>query len=125
MKKIGIILLLILILPIGFLVFNEIGRLNETEKVLEETYSNQLQAILFSVNQFSDDIINSWANKVIEIKDDEILLKNFIRNSLAIEKIFFLNQNKPEGIRIIYDEKSKLNIDTIKLAILKVLSSNS
>uniref|UniRef100_A0A7V2ZLH5 histidine kinase n=1 Tax=Ignavibacterium album TaxID=591197 RepID=A0A7V2ZLH5_9BACT len=125
MKKIGIILLLILILPIGFLVFNEIGRLNETEKVLEETYSNQLQAILFSVNQFSDDIINSWANKVIEIKDDEILLKNFIRNSLAIEKIFFLNQNKPEGIRIIYDEKSKLNIDTIKFAILKVLSSNS
>lgn len=124
MKKIGIILLLILILPIGFLVFNEIGKLNETERVLEETYNNQLQAILFSVNQFSDDIINSWANKVIELKDDEILIKNFIKNSLAIEQIFFLNQNKPEAIRFIYDEKSKINIDTLEFVILKVLSEN-
>lgn len=124
MKKIGIILLLILILPIGFLVFNEIGKLNETERVLEETYNNQLQAILFSVNQFSDDIINSWANKVVEIKEDENLLKDFITNSLAIEQIFFLNQNKSDEIKLVYDEKSELKIDTFKLAILKVLSAN-
>lgn len=73
-KKIGIILILIIILPVAFLIFNEIGKLNETEKVLEETYNNQLQTILFSVNQYSDDILNSWANRIVEIKEGENLL---------------------------------------------------
>ena len=31
MKKIGIILILIIVLPIGFLVFNEFGKLNDTD----------------------------------------------------------------------------------------------
>ncbi len=31
MKKIGIILLLIIVLPIGFPVLNELGKLNETD----------------------------------------------------------------------------------------------
>lgn len=73
-KKIGIILILIIILPVAFLIFNEIGKLNETEKVLEETYNNQLQTILFLVNQYSDDIVNSWANRIVEIKADKNLL---------------------------------------------------
>lgn len=42
--------------------------------MLEETYNNQLQTILFSVNQYSDDIVNSWANRIVEIKADKNLL---------------------------------------------------
>ena len=53
MKKIGLILILIIILPIAFLLVNELGKLNENEQVLEQIYNNQLQAILFSVNQYS------------------------------------------------------------------------
>lgn len=104
MKKIGIILLLIIILPIGFLIFNEIGKLNETEKVLEETYNNQLQTILFSVNQYSDDILNSWANKVNELNEDDQLLKNFINENLAIKSIFLLNDEQIESAKFIFDE---------------------
>ena len=50
MKKIGLILILIIILPIAFLLVNELGKLNENEQVLEQIYNDQLQAILFSVN---------------------------------------------------------------------------
>jgi two-component system phosphate regulon sensor histidine kinase PhoR len=34
------------------------------EKLIHDIYQNQLDAILFSVNQYSDDIISSWANKI-------------------------------------------------------------
>lgn len=124
MKKIGIILLLIIILPIGFLIFNELGKLSETEKVLEETYNNQLQAILYSVNQYSDDILNSWANKTIELSENDTLMKNFIKENLAIESIFFLNENNPESVKFIFDEKFNTSSDSIKLKIFSVLSSN-
>ncbi|MGQ9644087.1 MAG: hypothetical protein ACUVT3_09545 [Ignavibacterium sp.] len=40
MKRIGTILILILILPVAFLTINEKRKLNETEKMLEEIYSN-------------------------------------------------------------------------------------
>ncbi|AFH50399.1 OmpR family signal transduction histidine kinase [Ignavibacterium album JCM 16511] len=124
MKKIGIILLLIIVLPIGFLIFNEIGKLNETEKVLEETYNNQLQTILFSVNQYSDDILNSWANKANELNEDDQLLKNFIRENLAIESIFFLYEGKDESAKFIFDEKFISSSDSIKSVVKSILVSN-
>lgn len=124
MKKIGIILLLIIILPIGFLIFNEIGKLNETEKVLEETYNNQLQTILFSVNQYSDDILNSWANKVNELNEDDQLLKNFINENLAIKSIFLLNDEQIESAKFIFDEKLISSSDSIKSVVKSILVSN-
>jgi two-component system phosphate regulon sensor histidine kinase PhoR len=66
MKKIGLILIIIIILPIAFLLFNELSKLNENEQVLEQIYNSQLQSILFSVNQYSEDIIRTTVNKIIE-----------------------------------------------------------
>ena len=40
MKKIGLILILIIILPIAFLLINEFGKLNENEQVLEQIYND-------------------------------------------------------------------------------------
>ncbi|WP_337866414.1 HAMP domain-containing sensor histidine kinase [Ignavibacterium sp.] len=120
MKKIGFILILIIILPVAFLIFNEIGKLNETEEVLEETYNNQLEAILFSVNQYSDDIVNSWANKIVESRDDELLLQQFVRDNLALEAVVFFKypENKINEVfvsdRITQFEKTVLNkIDSL------------
>jgi len=123
MKKIGIILILIIILPVGFLVFNEIGKLNETEKVLEEAYNNQLQAILFSVNQFSDDIVNSWANKIIESRNNKNSLISFIKNNLAIQSLFFLKENQNDKIEFIFNEELSANSESLKYQITSLLSS--
>ena len=65
MKKIGLILVLIIILPIAFLLVNELGKLSDNEQVLEQIYNNQLQAILFSVNQYSEDVVRATANSII------------------------------------------------------------
>ena len=41
MKKIGLILILIILLPIAFLIFNELGKLSENELVLQKIYKEQ------------------------------------------------------------------------------------
>ena len=50
-------------LPAGYLIY-ELMSWTKHEKLIHEIYQNQLDAILFSVNQYSDDIISSWANKI-------------------------------------------------------------
>lgn len=42
----------------------EIIRMNQNEKEIESIYTKQLEAILFSINLYSEDIINSWATKL-------------------------------------------------------------
>ena len=62
MKKITTVLVVVALLPVGFIVY-ELNALTENEKMVREIYQNQLDAILFSINQYSDDVINSWANR--------------------------------------------------------------
>ena len=63
LRKIVLVFILIALLPAIFLIY-EIAELNKNENIVRETYQNQLDAILYSVNQYSDDIISSWANVI-------------------------------------------------------------
>ena len=63
LRKIILVFILIALLPAIFLVY-ELAELNKNENIVRETYQNQLDAILYSVNQYSDDYISSWANLI-------------------------------------------------------------
>lgn len=63
LKRITIAFMVVAILPVGF-IFYELNALTENEKIIRESYQNQLDAILFSINQYSDDVISSWANRM-------------------------------------------------------------
>jgi two-component system, OmpR family, phosphate regulon sensor histidine kinase PhoR len=63
-KKIGLILSLIILLPALFFIVYEINSLNENEEMLESIYTSQLDAILFTVNQYSEDVVRSYAAKI-------------------------------------------------------------
>ncbi|HMJ68321.1 MAG TPA: HAMP domain-containing sensor histidine kinase [Cyclobacteriaceae bacterium] len=63
LRKIFLVFILIAMLPVIFLVY-ELAELNKNESIVRETYSNQLDAILYSVNQYSDDVISNWANRI-------------------------------------------------------------
>jgi two-component system phosphate regulon sensor histidine kinase PhoR len=69
-KKIGLILVVIILLPAVFLTVNELTSFNENEAVLEKIYSEQLEAILFSINQYSEDVAGSWATKIDDFLDE-------------------------------------------------------
>ena len=49
----------IIVLPVLVFSVFEIGNLRQNEKVIQNIYKNQLDAILFSINQYSDDIVNT------------------------------------------------------------------
>ena len=63
-RRIGLLLTLVFLLPVLFFSVYEISSLDEDEKMIEEIYSKQLDAILFSVNQYSDDILGNWTSKI-------------------------------------------------------------
>ncbi|WPP50809.1 sensor histidine kinase [Catalinimonas niigatensis] len=76
LAKIGIVLLLIFFLPSVFFSVYQINSLNKNELIIEEIYSNQLDAILFSVNQYSADVLNVWASKVDAWMEEDTLLNS-------------------------------------------------
>ncbi len=63
-KKIGLLILSVLVLPVLFFTVFEIGSLRQNEKVIQDIYRNQLDAILFSINQYSDDVVSSLASRI-------------------------------------------------------------
>jgi two-component system, OmpR family, phosphate regulon sensor histidine kinase PhoR len=64
LRKIGLLILAVIILPVLVFSVFEIGNLRQNEKVIQDIYKNQLDAILFSVNQYSDDVVGNLASRV-------------------------------------------------------------
>jgi two-component system phosphate regulon sensor histidine kinase PhoR len=67
LKKIAIILIFIALLPALFYTAYEITALNENESIITKIYNEQLDAILYSVNQEAWNISNTWANRLSNI----------------------------------------------------------
>jgi two-component system phosphate regulon sensor histidine kinase PhoR len=89
-RKIGLLLALVFLLPALFFSVYEISSLNNDEKMIQEIYTKQLEAILFSVNQYSDDILNNWIFK-IENGLDETAQKDTI--SAELNKLLNYNSS--------------------------------
>lgn len=132
MKKIGLILILIIILPMAFLLFNEFGKLSENEKVLEEIYNNQLQAILFSVNQYSEDVVRTTANEIIsrvessdnQNSQDEIL-STIVNESRKFIFIFIADSIGDKDLKFIFrNDYRSFNADSLNHLYSKNLTDN-
>jgi len=133
LRKIVLILAAVILLPIIFLITNEITSLNENEAVINRIYSDQLDAILFSVNQYSEDIISSWANQteifldkliLLDETDSEETINDFFLSLPSLNMIISadsINDNKIEFyfkasiIHIQNEMIDSLNIETKKL----------
>ena len=76
-RKIGILIIGIIILPVLVYSIFEIGSLHQNEKVIQDIYKNQLDAILYSINQYSDDYVSNLASRT------ENSLNNYKTDSLA------------------------------------------
>lgn len=64
--RLAIVLLLLVLVPALMFTVYELASLSTTEQLLDEIYTRQLDAILFSVNQHAWDVVNSWANTVAQ-----------------------------------------------------------
>jgi two-component system phosphate regulon sensor histidine kinase PhoR len=63
-KKIRLIFLLIIALPTAIFTIYEIGSYKKNEEVINTIYDNQLDAILYSVNEYSNIVISGWRSKM-------------------------------------------------------------
>ena len=81
LRKVSLLILLIIVLPVMIFSVFEIGNLRQNEKVIQNIYKNQLDAILFSINQYSDDIVSNLASRI------ENNLNNYVSDSGGLNKI--------------------------------------
>lgn len=63
LRRITIVFAVVALLPVALIVY-QLRLINTDEQIVREAYQNQLDAILYSVNQYSDDVIASWANSI-------------------------------------------------------------
>jgi two-component system phosphate regulon sensor histidine kinase PhoR len=89
-KKIFIILFCIVLLPALFYSVYEISSLDETEEMIGQMYNRQLDAVLFSVNQYVLDVASSWATQ--------------IENGLPNDRFARLLQSNPSIISVVVSD---------------------
>lgn len=95
-----------ILLPLILFTVYEISSIKESEEVIEKVYRDQLDAILFSVNQYSDDIVNGIIDK-LENQVDEHLTVDSITPSLTFSNFKALLIKDP-----VSGQRSMIRIDT-------------
>ena len=97
LKKLAAILILLVLLPAVFYSVYEISSLTQSETMIEQIYRQQLDALLFSLNQYAWDVASGWASDVSRMMRDQIPrpsfrqradFQNFLRNNKGIESLF-------------------------------------
>lgn len=128
LNKIALALLFIVVLPALFYSLHEIQTLNDNEKMIAEIYRQQLEAILFSVNQYSWDVTNSWVSNVKSLlakNPDEPLQKRltpFLENNRGIRAIFF-SDSLASNIQIVTRNEAASEIAPLQVDIHATLST--
>ena len=115
--KISVVLLVIIFLPIGFFLVNELTKLSQDEQMVENVFNKQLESILFSVNQYSENVISYWINNLdlpLECKSEamEGVANNILSNNPSIQQISFMDI-ETERNRISFGRDSTLSFKTL------------
>jgi two-component system phosphate regulon sensor histidine kinase PhoR len=107
--KIVIILVTVIFIPTLFFTVYEISSLNQSEKVLNQIYSNQIDAILFSVNQYSEDVVSSWRNKINNSfsENGNQLINAFLNVYGTVNYLFIADSLNSKDIKI-YSRQSTI-----------------
>jgi len=134
-RRIGLLLALVFLLPALFFSVYEISSLNKDEEMIQEIYHKQLEAILFSVNQYSDDLLSSWIAKTemgleqamdndsIAPKIKDLLTFNsslaaiFVRDTVEgkiTQKSFALDDSVTQTLRMKVDSAFALEKDKVQ-----------
>lgn len=110
MKKIilqlTVILLLVVALPITFFFIKQVSNLTENEKIVQQAFDQQLETILFTINQNSENYIVSWVNQLdIPVDCQSSLMQDIaaqlFQNNLAIRQIGFYKASDQSELKVI------------------------
>ncbi len=93
LKQIILILFALILLPVLFYTAYEFTVLSDTEVLITEIYERQLDAVLFSVNQYVLDLVQSWRTSLLQIiaenqECDNTVLQEFFQYNPSIYAFF-------------------------------------
>ena len=135
-KNIILIILTAILVPATLLTVYEITSLNDSEEELRTIYDQQLETILFSVNQYSQDIISKWLTEAEEEYLKCVEKNNFdgikeIVNSFIIFDVIIVVDEKQLTVNRIFYNDSKFSPDLFegsdpnnKIDLTKLLNKN-
>ncbi|MCU7499384.1 MAG: HAMP domain-containing histidine kinase [Ignavibacteria bacterium] len=130
-KKIALILILVILLPVVFLSVYELSSVNENEGLIEETFTNQLNAILFSVNQYTEDVANDWVSRINSgLLEKDLKPENFqsavekLQSENPISLIFTADDITLNNFSVLGSLKDKRNLEEVKEGLKKILGEN-
>lgn len=116
--KISLIILLIIVLPATTFMVIKISQLSESDQAITEIYSNQLSAVLYSVNQYLEDVTSSWANEIEQLlryryreneKEYSSLYDTFFNINPSIKTVFVVEDATERSLSYIYQTGTPLN----------------
>ncbi len=97
--------MLIIALPPLFFSAYEVGNMYQNEQMIDSIYTSQLESVLFSINQYSDDVVSGWANRIEQNLQKpganlDVTARGFIGNNVSVEAIVFADSLKIKEIII-------------------------
>jgi two-component system, OmpR family, phosphate regulon sensor histidine kinase PhoR len=127
-KRIALILTVIFLIPVLFFSVYEMSSLSKDEKMIEGIYEKQLEAILFSVNQYSDNALYGWVSKVggLEVKPENgelpVAMQTLLANS-AVHAAFIVDTiSQKSSVRIF--SLDSVSADSLRPAINESLAKS-
>jgi two-component system phosphate regulon sensor histidine kinase PhoR len=98
LRKVSFLIISIIVLPLLIFSVFEIGNFRRNEKVIQDIYKNQLDAILFSINQYSDDIVSNLASRIENSEnsfrsDTSLELSRLIKEMPSLKSLVQFNNN--------------------------------
>lgn len=119
-----LIVSLVLIIPTLLFTSIEILTLNDQEEVIESIYTDQLESVLFSINQYADDICNNWINEIYKDFKPSNYHTTFVDTSITNPQIqaFILHPIDSTSLKL---KDFKLEQKQLKDEIITQLNKNS
>lgn len=101
--RIIIILFFVVALPLTYFVVKQASNLSENEEIVQRVFDKQLETILYTVNQNSENLINWWVNQldILVDYDGETMQKittNIFVNNPEVEQIHFFEISSHEEL---------------------------
>jgi len=118
-SRITILLAIVILLPVLFLIIRQLSDLTENEKIVKGVFEKQIETILYSLNQTSENIIRSWINRIdlpIEYNSEtnDKIVNFLLENNQAIYRVDFLYLPNNKLLYTIQRDNT-INFDTDKL----------
>ena len=98
LHRILVALIIIVFLPLASITFYEYLKLDDQEKLISDVYKSQLESMVSSLNSYSQDVANDWAQRFesslkYEKDTNGVVLKRLMDENPSITAIFMAPLN--------------------------------